>query len=258
MVIKELEVMLIRHCHENIYTGTKNTEQLKTALATVKPAGWTPIGKVLSATKEDIPENADSMIVYVVSDGIETCGGDPVAEAKKLAAEGIEPIINIIGFQVDNEAQQLLKQVAEAGNGEFTFANSKQDLDKYWKEEYKRLSEAWEQWRNAGMEAASKKQKELMDKADATGASIMDKSEEEFKRAEDLLQELFDKGIIEDYKNRTAIWQMLYQRQQDVWRYGYHTKTGKWREAYYNGNEEWRRIYYEGNAKWREFYYKRR
>ncbi|MBS4218429.1 VWA domain-containing protein [Bacillus sp. FJAT-49711] len=242
---------------ENIYTGAKDAAQFKKALATVKPAGWTPIGTVLAATKEDIPKDASSAVVYVVSDGIETCGGDPVAEAKKLAGEGIEPIINIIGFQVDNEAQQLLKKVAKAGNGEFTFANSKQDLDKYWKEEYKRLSKAWEEWRNAGMKEASEKQKELMDKADSTGKSIMDKSDIEFKRAEDLLNELFNNEMLEGNESRTAIWQMLYDRKKDVWGYGYHTKVEKWQESYHNGIEEWRRIYYEGNAKWQEYYYKK-
>jgi len=242
---------------ENIYTGAKDAAQLKKALATVKPAGWTPIGKALATTKEDIPDNASAMVVYVVSDGIETCGGDPVAEAKKLAGEGIEPIINIIGFQVDNEAQQLLKEVAKAGNGEFTFANSKQDLDKYWKVEYERLSKAWEEWRNAGLEEASKKQQELMNKAEATGKSIMDNSEEEFKRAEVLLQELADKEIFDNNKSRSAIWKMLYDRKKDVWAYGYDTKNEKWRESYRNGIEEWRRIYYDGNAKWREYYYKK-
>lgn len=92
---------------EVIYNGAKDPTAITSALETVKATGWTPIGKALAETKNDIPKDATTMIVYVVSDGIETCNGNPVEEAKSLANDGIQPIINIIGFQVDNEAQKL-------------------------------------------------------------------------------------------------------------------------------------------------------
>lgn len=241
---------------ETLYSGIHDIGKMKSALAGVKPAGWTPIGHALSETRKDIPEDAGSMIVYVVSDGIETCGSDPVAEAEKLAGEGIKPIVNIIGFQVDNEAQQLLKKVAEAGNGEFTYAGSKQDLDKYWKEEYQRLMDAWEQWKNESLKDAEAQKQALMDKAEETGQSIMDKSEEEFKRAQVLQEHLKEKEII-DLKMSGDLWSMLQKRQSDIWWYGMGNKNGKWFEALENGNDEWFRILKEGNNKWFEYYHKK-
>ena len=119
---------------ETIYRGAPDEQKLNQALSRIKPSGWTPIAKALAETKNDIPNDAHTAVVYVVSDGIETCDGNPVEEAKKLSQQGIRPIINIIGFQVDNKAQQLLKQVAAAGNGEFTYAGSKQDLENTWRE----------------------------------------------------------------------------------------------------------------------------
>ncbi len=229
---------------------------MKSALEQVKPAGWTPIGKAIAETKKDIPEDAGSAIVYVVSDGIETCGGDPVKEAKQLAAEGIKPIINIIGFQVDNEAQQLLKEVAEAGNGEFTLANSKQDVEKYWQEEYQRLMDAWGKWQREGLKEVGAKQKELMKKADDLGQTIMKKSDIEFKHAEDLQSVLSREGIQEEYDITNKVWNLLYERQKKNWGYGYETGTKTWREAYEDGNKVWREIYYEGNNKWQEYYHK--
>ncbi|RST70987.1 VWA domain-containing protein [Siminovitchia acidinfaciens] len=241
---------------ETLYNGANEAGKVKAALDQVQPAGWTPIGKAIAETRNDIPEDAGSAIVYVVSDGIETCEGDPVKEAQKLAAEGIEPIINIIGFQVDNEAQQLLQEVAKAGNGEFTLANSKQDVEKYWKEEYQRLMDAWENWRNEGLKEVQAKQQELLKKADSLGQAVMKKSDLEFKHAEALQIALSKEGIQEDYDITSKVWSLLYDRQQMAWNYGYKTSTAAWQDAYEGGNKVWQEIYHEGNNKWQEYYHK--
>lgn len=239
---------------ETIYQGEASAEKMKGALSKVKPAGWTPIGKALADVKADIPNDASSAIVYVVSDGIETCDGDPVAEAKKLSSEGIQPIINIIGFQVDNEAQQLLKKVAEAGNGEFTYAGSKQELDKYWRGEYDRLQEAWEEWKREGMRLAEEKKRELMGKAEETGRLIMDKAETEFSHAEEIIDYLREKEIAE---NGNQLWSEFYGRKNKIWSYGYSTKNKNWSEAYGSGNKVWSEFYGQGNKKWIEYYNKK-
>lgn len=238
---------------ERIYEGVAESAKVTVALDKLQAKGWTPIGKALSETKNDIPEDAAASIVYVVSDGIETCGSDPVAEAKKLADEGIQPIINIIGFQVDNEAQTLLKKVAEAGNGEFSYVDSKQELEKYWEEEYQRMMDAWDEWKAEGMKQADEKSEELMNLATETGNSIMDKSELEFKRAEELIAYLENDRKLE---NAGDVWSRFYDRQTDIWQYGYHTSTDNWQDSYHNGNDAWREFYNEGNAKWTEYYHK--
>ena len=83
-------------------------------------------------------------IVYVVSDGIETCGGDPVKAAKDLHESDIQAVVNIIGFDVDNEGQRALKKVAEAGGGKYATVNTGEDLREHLEEEYRSLREAWE------------------------------------------------------------------------------------------------------------------
>ncbi|MFD1706072.1 VWA domain-containing protein [Siminovitchia sediminis] len=242
---------------ETIYNGGKEPDDIQSALKEVKPAGWTPIGKAIAETRNDIPEDAGSAVIYVVSDGIETCDGDPVKEAKELAAEGVKPIINIIGFQIDNEAQKMLQEVAKAGNGEFTLANSRQDVEKYWQEEYQRLMDAWEEWKNESLKEVHNQQQELLKEAQDLGQSIMDKSQTEFQRAEDLQQALSQEGIQDEYDLTNKVWSILYDRQQKIWRYGYDTGNEKWREAYDGGNKVWREIYDEGNHKWQEYYHKK-
>nr|WP_249306088.1 VWA domain-containing protein [Lederbergia citrea] len=136
---------------ENFYNGNFDDQKFQKSLDKVKPAGWTPIGLALDSVKEDIPENTDDVVVYVVSDGIETCGGDPVKAAEDLVASDIETVVNIIGFDVDdNEGQKLLKEVATAGKGEFTYVNSERDMKRYMRAQYEEIQKRWREWKEAG------------------------------------------------------------------------------------------------------------
>lgn len=240
---------------ETIYHGEPNAQKINQALSNINPSGWTPIGKALAETKKDIPNDAHTAVVYVVSDGIETCGGDPVTVAKKLSQEGIKPIINIIGFQVDNQAQQLLKRVAEAGNGEFTYAGSKQELDKYLSGEYTRLQEAWNEWQRVGKELAKQKERELKEKADQTGKSIKNKSDLEFKRAEEIIKYLKEsRGM----KQTDQVWLSLKRRSDRIWLYGNRTQNKKWLQVHRSGNRVWWKFHREANTKWWDYYHKKK
>lgn len=238
---------------EVIYNDKVNHEDFTKSLESVTPAGWTPIGFALEEAEKDIPEVASGAIVYVVSDGIETCDGDPVAAAKALTEKGIEPIINIIGFQVDDEARELLEEVAEAGNGTFTYAGNQQDLEQYWHDEYTRIQEAWEEWQQEGMKNAEEISNELMDLAEENGFSIMDKSELEFERAEELIDYLVKEREMEKAEN---LWMLFYDRSSAIWMYGYDNQSKNWLEAYDNGVEVWLHYYDTGVDKWTEYYNK--
>ena len=100
------------------------------------------------------------MIVYVVSDGIETCNGDPVKAAKDLVSSDIQTVVNIIGFDVDNEGQKLLKNVASAGNGEFTYVQSERDLKRYLRAQYEEIQQAWLDWKKKESKGIRNKRRE--------------------------------------------------------------------------------------------------
>ena len=76
------------------------------------------------------------MTVYIVSDGAETCGGDPIAEAKAFAEGNANRQVNIIGFDVDTKGENQLEAVVEAGNGEYISAKTIDELDQS-------ISEQW-------------------------------------------------------------------------------------------------------------------
>ncbi|SEN63121.1 vWA domain-containing protein [Lihuaxuella thermophila] len=138
------------------------------ALNKFQPTGYTPIALAIRGAQQDLQsaqEENTQNIVYIVSDGIETCGGNPVEEAKKLHTSGIKAVVNIIGFDVDNAGQQALKQVAEAGGGSYTTVNSETDLKEYLEREHNRLQFEWWGWGNLNVtevnNTALKKRNEL-------------------------------------------------------------------------------------------------
>lgn len=115
----------------------------------IQPAGWTPLADALKQAEESLAKydtENNTNLIYVVSDGVETCDGDPVAIAESLANSNAKPIINIIGFNVDNKAQAQLKAMADASGGIFSTANDQSELEAEFKRAEKVLK-SWERWK---------------------------------------------------------------------------------------------------------------
>ncbi|UJL46367.1 VWA domain-containing protein [Virgibacillus sp. NKC19-16] len=121
-------------------------EGLAEAMEQFSPTGWTPLAEAISMAESDLAEydgENNTNIIYVVSDGVETCDGDPVEDAETLAASNITPVANVIGFDVDNEGQQQLEDVAEAAEGTYTDVENQDQLQ----DEFQRASELAGEWR---------------------------------------------------------------------------------------------------------------
>ncbi|WP_077324241.1 vWA domain-containing protein [Virgibacillus siamensis] len=123
------------------------------ALDAFSPAGWTPLADAIKLAKKDLNGSKgknNTNIIYIVSDGIGTCGGDPVKQAKSLANANINPIVNVLGFNVDNKGQKQLKDVAEAADGTYTNVQNQSHLQ----EEFDRSAEIagkWHMWKANSM-----------------------------------------------------------------------------------------------------------
>lgn len=135
---------------EEVYErGTYDKESFEQALSTFEPAGWTPVAGALESAQESfagLDSETNTNLIYMVSDGIETCGGDPAAVAKKLAESDVSPIINVIGFGADAEAQQQLKEVAKAANGIFSNATDGKQLSEQF-EQSEEVLKNWQRWK---------------------------------------------------------------------------------------------------------------
>lgn len=123
------------------------------ALDLFEPTGWTSIAHSLRLAQDDLARyeaDKNTNVIYLVSDGIETCGGDPVAVAKELSQSKIMPLLNVIGFDVNAEGQKQLKEIAQASEG--LYANvTNQEQFKQELERAKEIARKWEQWKQDAM-----------------------------------------------------------------------------------------------------------
>jgi hypothetical protein len=82
-----------------------------------KAQGYTPIAYSLGQAANDFPADAKERVIVLVSDGKETCRGDPVIAARALAAKGIT--VHTVGFIVDTAARGQLQAIARATGGTY-------------------------------------------------------------------------------------------------------------------------------------------
>lgn len=86
----------------------------------IKPAvgGMTPLGASLRAAVTDLQAAEGSTVVILVTDGLESCNGDPVAEAAGFVQGATQRSVHVIGFALDNpEASAKLREIATSGKG---------------------------------------------------------------------------------------------------------------------------------------------
>lgn len=111
---------------EMIHGFDADRADLATSIEGLSPTGWTPMGGVLTYSGEivatlPIPDGDKVLapVIYLISDGEETCDSDPVTAASALYDAGVRTTVNTIGFAVDVETQAQLQAVATAGGGTF-------------------------------------------------------------------------------------------------------------------------------------------
>ncbi|WP_150286731.1 vWA domain-containing protein [Rhabdaerophilum calidifontis] len=105
--------------------GANRAEVIRRARA-LTAQGYTPISHVLELAAGDLKAEAAaaSRVVILVSDGKETCEGDPCAVAKALAAADAGLVIHTIGFAVDVAARYQLQCIARVARGTYFDADS--------------------------------------------------------------------------------------------------------------------------------------
>ncbi|MEU6103417.1 vWA domain-containing protein [Streptomyces flaveolus] len=121
-------------------TGCKDTAQLypvgpldrteaKTAVATLSPTGWTPIGPALLKAADDLDGGNGSKRIVLISDGEDTCAPlDPCEVAREIAAKGIGLTIDTLGLVPNAKMRQQLSCIAEATGGTYTSVEHTDEL----------------------------------------------------------------------------------------------------------------------------------
>ncbi|MFE4331752.1 VWA domain-containing protein [Streptomyces sp. NPDC056831] len=120
--------------------GCKDTKQLypvgpldrteaKTAVATLAPTGWTPIGPALLGAADDLEGGDATRRIVLISDGEDTCGPlDPCEVARDIAARGIHLVIDTLGLVPNAKIREQLTCIAEATGGTYTAVQHADEL----------------------------------------------------------------------------------------------------------------------------------
>ncbi|MBM7649229.1 hypothetical protein JOC78_002182 [Bacillus ectoiniformans] len=185
----------------------------KASLGKFQPTGWTPLAHAISETKNEFNQagNDGQNIMYVVSDGIETCDGDPVAAAKSLHDSNIKAVVNIIGFDVDSNGQSQLRSIAEAGGGQFETVDSADDFERVWKNERSRLWSEWFNWGNKNWSKVFNEQNEKSNKLFNQKTDFSNMIYDEKTRLNEAASYFQDQDQI-DYDTRQEVSSLIDQR----------------------------------------------
>ncbi len=100
--------------------GKDKPEMINTLIHTIQPKGKTPIANALKKSKEAFKgHEGQHNNILLVSDGIESCDGDPCAVAKELKEAGLDVSAHVIGFGVTKEEGKQLTCIAENTGGKY-------------------------------------------------------------------------------------------------------------------------------------------
>jgi Mg-chelatase subunit ChlD len=89
----------------------------------------TPLAATLQQVAGDLSRARGMAIVVLITDGAETCDGDPEAAIRDIRASGMDIRVNIVGFAIDDEGlQEQLARWAEVGGGQSFSADDADSL----------------------------------------------------------------------------------------------------------------------------------
>ena len=111
--------------------GPLDAKKMKKFISGIKPKGKTPIAYSLEEAAGDFKTDfKGSRVVILVTDGLESCNGDPCAAAKALAEKGIVSKIHVVGFGMDKKSVSQLECIVKPSGGLLLEANSAAELAK--------------------------------------------------------------------------------------------------------------------------------
>jgi len=108
-----------------------NKDALRKQVASFNPTGWTPIAESLKRAGNDFKgKTGESMTnaIVLVTDGEETCGGDPCAVSAAIKQGDTAVTTHVVGFALTPEQAGLVNCIAEQGGGLNLGAANAQEL----------------------------------------------------------------------------------------------------------------------------------
>jgi Ca-activated chloride channel family protein len=110
--------------------ATLNPSVITSAIDALIPRGRTPIAESLKQAGQVLQSAKGKSTIILVSDGIETCGGDPCAVAAALKKSGAGLVAHVVGFDLNDNARRQLQCIASNTGGAYFDARDAEGLGK--------------------------------------------------------------------------------------------------------------------------------
>lgn len=123
---------------EVVKLGSNNSSNIISAMNSFSPKGWTPIAGSLEFAKDIFSGRSekDKDYLILVSDGAESCDGDPVLAAGELKSEIKGVKLSVIGFDPDYITREFLTKVAKVGGGTYVDAFSSEEIARAFNDQF--------------------------------------------------------------------------------------------------------------------------
>jgi hypothetical protein len=107
-----------------------NKPALQAEVDAYEPVGWTPIALSLKEAANDFPAAAPNVsnAVVLVTDGLETCGGNPCTASRGLVDGPGAVVTHVIGFALAPDEQANLQCIVDESGGLLLGAGSAAEL----------------------------------------------------------------------------------------------------------------------------------
>jgi len=111
---------------EIIKLGQNNSSNIISAINSFEPEGWTPIAGALDFAKKvfNSRNKNDKNYLILLSDGIESCDGDPIISSEDLSSGASDINLIVIGLANDRATRDSLEKIASYGGGTYVAANN--------------------------------------------------------------------------------------------------------------------------------------
>ena len=91
----------------------------------------TPIARSLELVGSDLQRATGERVIILITDGEETCDGDPAAAIAALRGKGVDLRVNIVGYAIDDaRLATTFAGWAELGGGAYFAAGNQDQLSK--------------------------------------------------------------------------------------------------------------------------------
>ncbi|RWO74360.1 MAG: VWA domain-containing protein [Mesorhizobium sp.] len=101
---------------------------ISAAADSLKFLGKTPLTAAVKQAAEALKYTEDKATVVLITDGLETCGGDPCALGKELEASGVDFTADVVGFGLTADEGRQIACLADNTGGKYIQASDEKAL----------------------------------------------------------------------------------------------------------------------------------